>query len=234
MKILIGFYDYTMLLTYLSLLSAVTGIILSTSGMGHPYLGCFFLLLCGLCDTFDGIVARSKPDRTETQKAFGMQIDSLSDLVAFGVLPGTIAVGLYTSGGRHFAPLTTEGRFSYPVVLFVAGVLFYILAAMIRLAYFNVLELENRGRDENGRKQYTGLPVTAAALIFPFLLLFNFVTLRDFSILYFLGMPVVGLLFLGRFHIRKPDRRTLILLLAAGAIEFVLLLVLWLQMLRRG
>lgn len=47
---MIGFYDYTVILTYLSLTSAGIGIMISLSGKGHPYFGVFFLLFCGLCD----------------------------------------------------------------------------------------------------------------------------------------------------------------------------------------
>ena len=92
---MIGFYDYTVILTYLSVLSAGAGIIVSLTGAGHPYIGTMFLMLCGLCDTFDGKVARSKQNRTEKEKDFGVQIDSLSDLVAFGVLPTCIGMALY-------------------------------------------------------------------------------------------------------------------------------------------
>ncbi len=70
---MIGFYDYTVILTYLSILSGTTGIILCLNGVGHPYLGMFFLLFSGLCDTFDGKVARSKKDRTEQMKKFGIR-----------------------------------------------------------------------------------------------------------------------------------------------------------------
>ena len=57
---MLGFYDYTVVLTYLSLLSAGSGIVVSLSDGGHPYWGIFFLLLCGLFDAFDGKVARTK------------------------------------------------------------------------------------------------------------------------------------------------------------------------------
>ena len=72
---MLGIWDYTVVLTYCSLLSAVTGILVSLDGHGHPYIGVMFLLLCGLCDTFDGRVARSKKNRTKKEKDFGVQID---------------------------------------------------------------------------------------------------------------------------------------------------------------
>ena len=87
---MIGVYDYTVWLTYGSLVSAMLGILVCLHGVGHPFVGVFFLLLSGLCDAFDGKVARRKQDRTEMEKNFGIQIDSLADLVAFGVLPGCI------------------------------------------------------------------------------------------------------------------------------------------------
>ena len=64
---MIGIWDYTVILTYGSLLSAVMGILVSLSGHGHPYFGVLFLLLCGLFDTFDGRVARSKKNRTKKE-----------------------------------------------------------------------------------------------------------------------------------------------------------------------
>ena len=68
---MIGYYDYTVILTYLSLLSSTTGIVVALAGPGHPYIGSFFLLLSGLCDAFDGKVARTKKTRTPEEKAFG-------------------------------------------------------------------------------------------------------------------------------------------------------------------
>ena len=65
---MIGIYDYTVVLTYLSLLSAGTGIVVSLGGSGHPFLGIFFLLFCGLCDAFDGKVASTKKNRTDMER----------------------------------------------------------------------------------------------------------------------------------------------------------------------
>ena len=68
---LIGFYDYTVILTYLSLFSAVFGMIQAIHG--NYNLSVFCLLLSGVCDAFDGTVARTKKDRTEDEKAFGIR-----------------------------------------------------------------------------------------------------------------------------------------------------------------
>ena len=92
---MIGFFDYTTILTYLSLVSAVLGNAMALSGAGHPFIGSFFLLFCGLCDAFDGKVARTKSNRTEREKNYGIQIDSLTDLIAFGVLPGSIGAAMW-------------------------------------------------------------------------------------------------------------------------------------------
>ena len=94
---MIGFYDYTVVLTYMSLLSAVSGIALAANR--HPIIATFCLLFCGLCDMFDGRVARTKINRTSDEKSFGIQIDSLSDLVAFGVLPAMLTSPSAVSAG---------------------------------------------------------------------------------------------------------------------------------------
>ena len=152
---MIGFYDYTVILTYLSLLSAGAGIIISLSGTGHPYIGTFFLLFCGLCDAFDGRVARTKDNRTDMEKAFGIQIDSLSDLVAFGVLPACIGSAMIRTSSVLQA-LFVPHHFDALHVLhwvFNALLVLYILAALIRLAYFNVTEEERQKTEGGTRKQ---------------------------------------------------------------------------------
>ena len=227
---MIGFYDYTVILTYLSILSAGTGIVVSLSGDGHPYIGCLFLLICGLCDAFDGKVARTKQDRTEMEKSFGIQIDSLADVVSFGVLPACIGAamlwrsemlrGLFDAEHQAWTILAAKG------ILFGILVL-YILAAMIRLAFFNVDE-EIRSRTEGGvRKYYTGLPVTSAALIFPNVLMIQYITPVDMTPLYFAVAVAVGFLFLSKIRIKKPGMRGIMILVGVGTIEFIIMAVLF-------
>lgn len=224
---MIGFYDYTVILTYISLLSAGVGIFVSLSGSGHPYWGTFFLLLCGLCDSFDGLVARTKKNRSQMEKSFGVQIDSLSDLVAFGVLPACIGMALIRTSPflqQMFAADQEAVALRYLGVTLFAILVLYILAALIRLAYFNVTE-EERQRTESGtRKTYTGLPVTSAALIFPVVLLLHYVLPMDISILYFPVTLVTGFLFLCKFQIPKLHLRGILILVGIGVAIALLML----------
>ena len=133
---LIGFYNYTVILTYLGAAAAICGIFFSTSG--YPFWGIICLLFAGLTDMFDGKVA-STMKRTDSEKAFGIQIDSLCDLISFGALPLAIGYGIGLSGG-----------------FFYASCVLYLLCAIIRLAYFNVDEAQRQKNETGKRKSYYG------------------------------------------------------------------------------
>ena len=55
---MIGFYDYTVILTFASAISSVVGMGFALSG--HFFAAIVCLLISGLCDLFDGMVARTK------------------------------------------------------------------------------------------------------------------------------------------------------------------------------
>lgn len=225
---MIGVFDYTVILTYLSAVAGVTGIIVSLYGNGHPYMGSFFLLFCGLCDAFDGKVARHKKNRTDFEKSFGIQIDSLADLISFGVLPAAIGFGLVRASEKYhdlpvLHPVDQDRAILYPV-LFMVIIAIYVLAALVRLAYFNVTE-EERSRSEGGvRKTYVGLPVTSAALIFPTILLIRFVARVDFTPIYFSGLAITAFLFVSRIKIAKAGTRGIMAMIAIGCVEFGVML----------
>ncbi|MBP3209177.1 MAG: CDP-alcohol phosphatidyltransferase family protein [Oscillospiraceae bacterium] len=145
---MIGFYNYTVILTYLGMLSGFAGIACAFGGNLRSALIC--LVIAGVCDMFDGKIA-STMERTRQEKRFGIQIDSLSDLVCFGVLPAML---VYANGGGKLRWLPSA---------------LYLLCVLIRLAWFNVDEEERQDREGGRRKVYLGLPVTTAAVIFPLL-----------------------------------------------------------------
>ena len=196
---MIGFYDYTVILTYLGFASGVFGI------NGHSFIAVLALMFSGLCDMFDGKVARTKKKRTKEEKSFGIQLDSLSDLVCFGVLPAVIG---YQIGINR----------SYLVPL----IIFYPLAGLIRLAYFNMLETL---RDGDGPvKEYIGLPITSAALIFPFIFIFRKFLGKYFVLVYGILLFVIGMLFISKIKIKKPKTKQMILMILVGILEILLIL----------
>ncbi|MCQ2483162.1 MAG: CDP-alcohol phosphatidyltransferase family protein [Clostridia bacterium] len=225
---MLGFFDYTVWLTYLSLLSASLGIMVTLNGGGHPYMGVIFLLICGLCDAFDGRVARTKADRTDVQKKFGIQIDSLSDLAAFGILPACIGNAMIRVCPTIYEiPPVKGGRKLdiYTSILFYTIILVYILAAMVRLAYFNVLEEERQKNETGSRKFYLGVPVTSAALVFPTVMLCQFLTTADITPLYFVFLLVMAIAFVTSIKIPKPGLRGILIMCGIGLVELLILIL---------
>ena len=192
---MIGFYSYTVVLTYLGLASAAMGMILTFQGFAKYALFC--LAFSGLCDMFDGKVARLKKDRTEDEKRFGIQIDSHCDVVCFGAFPMILC---YSIGMRGPAGISI--------------LVFYLIAGVIRLAFFNVMEEKRQDETDEARKYYQGLPITSIAIILPL-----FCTLRPLLGHRFLSelhicILTVGLLFIINFPLRKPGWKMLTLLVA--------------------
>jgi len=84
-KLFLGVYHPSVILTYIGALVSVFGIF----GVNDLHLATILLMVAGLCDAFDGIFARMYK-RTKLQEDFGVQIDSLADLISFGVFPAKI------------------------------------------------------------------------------------------------------------------------------------------------
>lgn len=201
---MIGYYSYTVILTYVGFVCGSVGIYFASHGSTNAAI--IMLMLAGFCDMFDGKVAKTKKDRTPQECKFGIQIDSLSDLVCFGLLPPMIAF----SAGLHRA---------FNVAVFCC----FSLAALIRLAYFNVSEEERQEQTTERRKVYEGLPVTSVALIIPLLFCFR----NDLG-LYFPTVCTViyGLIacaFVTKFKLKKPGTAMMLMFIVFGALELVLL-----------
>ena len=96
---------------------------------------------------------------------------------------------------------------------------------MIRLAYYNVTEEERQKTEAGARSHYLGLPVTSAALIFPLVLLLQYLTRSDITIAYICAALLTGALFLVPFRLKKPGLRGILIMVGLGALEFLLLLL---------
>ncbi|WP_299549353.1 CDP-diacylglycerol--serine O-phosphatidyltransferase [uncultured Helicobacter sp.] len=121
---------------------------ISYAFMGRFSLACWLVILCLIFDGLDGRVARL----TGTTSKFGVEFDSLADVVAFGVAPAMI---LFIYTGFHY------GKFG----VVVAGL--YVVFGAIRLARFNVTT------NNNEPNVFIGLPIPAAAVFVVSWLLFE-------------------------------------------------------------
>lgn len=204
---MIGYYDYTVILTYLSVCSGITGMAFAFTH--HPFLAIVCLMVSGLCDMFDGKVARTKK-RDQKRIQYGIQIDSLADIISFGVLP--IIIGL---------SIGMTNWYYLPVMML------YLLGALIRLAHFNVNE-EMVSKTKEGRsKAFIGLPTTAVSLILPLVYAFKrFLCQNVFTYLYAGSLLIISFLFVINYSfIKKPDNSKMILFIIIGVLEILLIMM---------
>jgi len=128
-------------------LSAVLGIYFAIAGNFEAAI--IGVLWAVLFDWYDGIIARKLKGRAKIQGVFGAQLDSMIDIVSFGILPAII--------------LLSYGNYN---VWFIPGVFVIIATSAIRLSYFNVYGLIDS-------KTYKGLALDNNVLILAFLFLFE-------------------------------------------------------------
>ena len=114
----------------ITLCNAVCGVVAIL--LGAAVLGAYLILIAMILDLADGLVARALNVKSE----LGKQLDSLSDLISFGVAPAYLYYHLFSD---------TEA---------LLACIFYVLSALFRLAKFNV---------QSEKRDFNGLPTPAAA-----------------------------------------------------------------------
>jgi CDP-diacylglycerol--serine O-phosphatidyltransferase len=173
---------------------------------GHYVYSAWAILIANIFDGLDGWVARV----THSTTKFGIELDSLSDLVAFGIAP---AVLIYSWALQPF------GRIGW------GAAFLFIICGALRLARFNV----QMGSAES--KTFTGLPIPGAATVVASLVLFytevwGDLTGRNYIILLFPFLLAILMVSTLRYHGVKeidPKRRKPFWLLVAIVAAFVLI-----------
>ena len=175
-RVIIGYYNKSVILTFVGIVISIIGML----NVSNTDFALTCLILAGICDLFDGVIAR-KCKRTDKEKEFGVQIDSLADVISFLVFPVVFAV--FNNNNKILAAI-------------VAGV--YILAGVERLGWFNV----NTGEGKKG--YYDGLPVTYSALIIPIAnVVLEFLKFQ-FKYTNYILLIVLAVLYVVNVKIKKP------------------------------
>ena len=199
---MLGYYNRSVILTYIGLISAVVGC--SYAMVDNTLAALLCLLVCGVCDMFDGTIARATK-RNEEEKVFGIQIDSLCDTVSFGVLPAILLLSV---------------SFSVPAIIIAA---LFVLAAVIRLAFFNVHEQIRQQTTSEDKSGSRGLPVTFSAWLIPTVFLLQPLSFKWFPLILMAAMLLIAIAFVVDFKLKKPRKKWLLYVL--GCLWLIVLAV---------
>jgi len=181
--------DLPNICSLLGLMSAVIGIYFAIQGIFQAAI--IGVLWAVLFDWYDGIIARKMKGRTKVQGDFGTQLDSMIDIVSFGILPAII--------------LLSYGNYD---IWFLPGAFVIIAASAIRLTYFNVYGLIDS-------KTYKGFPLDNNVLILAFVFLFEGIfTPSAFSILIYTLLMLLSALNLSSIPTPKFGRKWVYALVA--------------------
>lgn len=178
---IIGYYRPCDFLTMGNALFGIIGIILAITGNSGYAILC--IIASGICDAFDGILAR-KGNYDKTQMSYGVELDSLADVISFGVSPAIITLCMV--GFNHWSTILV--------------CVFYAMAGLIRLAYFNTLDINGL----SNKNAFKGFPITTISLVYPLIYfvcyLFGFVY---YDVIITLAMLFTGVSFIVPVQIKK-------------------------------
>ena len=155
---------------------SLAGLLCAVFGIYFAIEGNFLAAVIGvlwavLFDWYDGIIARKMKGRTKIQGEFGGQLDSMIDIVSFGILPAIL--------------LLSYGNYN---IWFIPGAFIIVATSAIRLSYFNVFGLIDS-------KTYRGMPLDNNVLILAFLFLFeSFFEHSTFSIIIYVILMLLSAL----------------------------------------
>jgi CDP-diacylglycerol--serine O-phosphatidyltransferase len=152
----------------------------------------YMILIAMVADMLDGRIAR----RVQSTSSFGGQLDSLCDIISFGVAPAFLMLNVLE---YQFASIgLADESFLQRFIWLTAAT--YISCAAIRLARFNV---ENE-EDESAHMSFMGLPTPAAAGVIVSLIIFHQETLATLAIICILPFVALGISILMVSRIRYP------------------------------
>ena len=200
----IGFFSIANTVTLCGLISAVISCFLAANG--NFKLAIYMLFLACLCDTFDGRIARANPNRTSAEKFYGIQLDSLCDVVSFGVTPCFIAFS-----------------FGFDGLVDVIIYAIFIVCGATRLAYFNTLANANPNKPNKG---FRGVPIPMSTFVITILfVLTTFIPAVAMVWIFRVALLLLAIGFVLNIRIKKPNLKTAIILIGVEVILLLMLLI---------
>ena len=193
---MLGYWNKSVYITYFGAFIAVLGLLIGINeqNLDYAFVG---MIIAAVCDMFDGKVARHEKNRTEQQKDFGVEIDSLADIVCFIVIPALTIHQMFS--GEMLIDGTSSLVCHWWQILILA---LYVVCGIVRLAYFNVAMSDKNKAIE----YYTGLPVPMSVPIFALVWLIAKVFKLDIdtrALIYTIVVPIVGYLHISKIKIKK-------------------------------
>ncbi len=127
------------IITLLGIVCAITGMLFCF--VGKTGFAVVLLTISGICDGFDGYFAK-KVRKPHQSSEYGVELDSLADIVCAGVFPVIISMSL---GFTHW----------YNLIIYVL----FIMCGITRLTYYNV--------NSSDKDYFNGVPITVSAFLIP-------------------------------------------------------------------
>lgn len=203
----IGFINLANVITLGGLCSSALAMFCAAN---HKYcLALTFFLLAGICDMTDGTAARRTKGRTDRTKVYGVQLDSLCDMVSFGVTPCIIAWFL---GYNTF----------FDIIVYML----FLIASATRLAYFNTLTME---KADLSSKSFVGMPIPFSCFSTAFLMMLLSIGVSSAAMAWAFRLVflLVAMLYVLRIKIPKPSLKVAIVFGAVIAVIYVVTLIRW-------
>lgn len=173
--------DLANIVTLTGLSAAISSALLAINGQ-VPF-AVVALMVAGVCDLFDGFVAR-RMNRTQQQKEFGGNLDSVVDACSFGFAP---VVLVYAAGINDLIAI--------PLLIFFA------ICVVWRLACFDTVGLQGEG----SKQYFVGLPVTYVAMFLPLAFLGGFWSQACLNTCVCIAMIGLSFSMISTCQIRKPS-----------------------------
>ena len=168
----------------------------SFAELSYFALSGYMILLAMVADMLDGRVARI----SQNTSSFGGQLDSICDIISFGVAPAYLMLKILEYKIADFAQVNHTVHIFLLRFIWLAGAA-YVSCAAIRLARFNV---ENE-EDESAHMSFIGLPTPAAAGVIVSLVILHEETMPSLnSVIYILPFLAIGVAILMISRIRYP------------------------------